>query len=165
MGGGRAGEGAALRRARASDLAAVVALRLDFERITRDSGSLDCGARAGEIAALLGPDLAEGRLLCWIAEAGGGPVAQAALRLLPRGEGELMNVFTRPEFRGRGLGSALVALAVSEAASLGLSRLSLQPTDSSRRIYERAGFVARGERMVMDLAGEAAARPGAATDS
>ena len=150
MGERRVPARAALRRARASDLASVVALRLEFERITRDSGSLDWAARAAELASLLGPDLAEGRLLCWIAEAGGRAVAQAALRLLGRGEGEILNVFTQAEFRGRGIGSALVALAVSEAASLGLSRLRLQPTEESRGIYERAGFEARGLSMVLD---------------
>ncbi len=142
---------AAVRRAAASDLEAIVALRMAFERATRDSGSLDEAERRAEIASLLGPDLMAGRLLCWMAEEGGRAVAQAALRILGRGEGELLNVYTEPDCRGRGLGSSLVAAAVGEARSLGLSRLSLQPTEDSRRIYERAGFREAERGMVMDL--------------
>jgi GNAT superfamily N-acetyltransferase len=143
-----------LRRASAADLASVVGLRIDFERITRDSGSLDEGARRSELESLLGPDIASGRLLAWLAEEGGRAVGQAALRLRPGAgapEGELLNVYTVPGRRGRGIGGALVALAVAEARRLGLSRLRLRPTEDSRRIYEREGFRAEGRDMVLGL--------------
>jgi GNAT superfamily N-acetyltransferase len=147
----------AIRRAVASDLEAIVGLRLDFERITRDSGSLDETSRRAELSSLLGADLAAGSLVCWLAEDGGRAVAQAALRVkrragaASRGLGELHNVYTDPAYRGRGLGSALVAEAMAEASALGLGRLRLRPTDDSRRIYERAGFRAEGNDMVLDL--------------
>jgi ribosomal protein S18 acetylase RimI-like enzyme len=147
----------AIRRAIASDLETIVDLRMAFERITRDSGSLDEASRRAELASLLGTDLAEGRLVCWLAEDGGHAVAQAALRVKRRavaaagGLGELLNVYTDPAYRGRGIGSALVAEAMAEASALGLGRLRLRPTDDSRRIYERAGFRAEGGDMVLDL--------------
>src|SRR5208337_2843500 len=140
----------AIRRAVASDLEAIVGLRLAFERITRDSGSLDEVSRRAELASLLGADMAEGNLVCWLAEDGGRAVAQAALRVRRRagaaagGLGELLNVYTDPSYRGRGIGSALVAEAVAEASAIGLGRVRLRPTDDSRRIYERAGFRAEG---------------------
>jgi ribosomal protein S18 acetylase RimI-like enzyme len=143
--------GLPVRRAGAADIDAIVALRIDFERITRDSGSMDEGARRAELAGLLGPDLASGRLLCWLAADGDRPVAQAALRLLPGGTGELMNVYVAPAFRRRGLGAALVASAIAEAAERGLARVTLEPTEDSRALYERAGFVAAGRRMTLDL--------------
>lgn len=152
-------------------------MRIEFERITRDSGSADEVARRSELAALLGPDLASGALIAWIAEAEGLAAGQSALRLTryraengsrefafgeqrlapgPAGraaalEGELMNVYVRPEFRRRGVGAALVAAAIDEARALGLRRITLQGTEDSRRIYERAGFEGRGGRMVLDL--------------
>ncbi len=144
---------AVIRRAIASDLETIVDLRMAFERITRDSGSMDAASRRAEIASLLVKDLAKGRLVCWIAEEEGHPVAQAALRIRRRGgsAGEILNVYTDPVFRGRGIGSALVAAAIAEASAMGLGRLRLRPTDDSRRIYERAGFRAEGNDMVLDL--------------
>ncbi len=150
------------RRATADDLDAVVGLRLAFEAIQRDSGSLDLEARRAELASLLGPDLASGRLRCWLALEGGRPAGQAALRLgTGRGarEGEILNVYVEPGLRGRGIGSGLVALAIAEARGLGLARLRLQPTPDSRRIYERAGFRGGGRAMTLDLAAGAGKEP------
>jgi GNAT superfamily N-acetyltransferase len=147
----------AIRRAVASDLEAIIGLRLAFERITRDSGSLDEVSRRAELASLLGADMAEGSLVCWLAEDGGRAVAQAALRVRRRagavagGLGELLNVYTDPAYRGRGIGSALVAEAMAAASAIGLGRVRLRPTEDSRRIYERAGFRAEGSDMVIDL--------------
>jgi predicted GNAT family acetyltransferase len=144
-------EPVALRRAGPADLGAIIGLRMDFERITRDSGSLDEASRRAELAALLGPDMASGRLFCWLAEDGDRAVAQAALRLLSRGEGEILNVYTATAYRRRGIGGGLVALALGQARTLGLSRIRLQPTDDSRRIYARAGFRSAGRAMILDL--------------
>jgi GNAT superfamily N-acetyltransferase len=136
------------RRAGEGDLEAIVAMRIEFERASRDSGSLDEQARRSELLSLFGRDLSSGTLLAWLAEEGGRPVAQAALRL--RGDsGELLNVYTAPDFRRRGLGSALVDMALAEADKLGLRRVTLQPTEDSRRIYERRGF--RGGSRSMSL--------------
>ena len=146
---------ATLRRAVVSDLASIIDLRIDFERITRDSGSLDVAHRRVEIEALLGPDLSTGKLLCWLAETGGRVVAQAALCLSDHartgGSGEILNVYTDPGHRGGGIGAALVGEAIAEARSLGLISIRLQPTMDSRRIYERAGFRRSGGGMVLDL--------------
>jgi ribosomal protein S18 acetylase RimI-like enzyme len=150
-------EAPVFRRAEAADLDAIVGLRLALERQTRDSGSMDESWRRAEVEALLAPDLASGVLLCWLAEAGGRAVAQAALRTRrpsgagPAGEGELLNVYTEPAYRGRGIASSLVGLAIAEARALGLGRLRLQATEDSRRIYARAGFRRAGRAMVLRL--------------
>ncbi len=158
----------AIRRAGPGDLGAIVEMRIEFERITRDSGSADEAERAAELAELLGPDLESGALVAWIAEEEGRAVGQAALRLAAAGAGgpsragvpeggeaareaELMNVYVRPAFRRRGLGASLVAAALAEARELGLCRITLQPTEDSRRIYERSGFRPERGRMALDL--------------
>jgi ribosomal protein S18 acetylase RimI-like enzyme len=138
----------AYRAATIVDLDAIVRLRIEFERITRDSGSLDEAARSEELGGLFGPDLESGTLRAYLAEAGAlavaglplGAVAQSALRLLGDGEGEILNVYTIPAYRRRGIGSELVDLAIAEAVSLRLRRLTLQCTEDSRRIYESRGF-------------------------
>jgi GNAT superfamily N-acetyltransferase len=139
-----------IRRAGPSDLDAIVELRLEFERITRDSGSMDEAGRRSELRSLLGPDLASGVLAAWIAEEGGRSVGQAGLLIRGRAA-ELLNVYVAPAFRGRGLGTALVEAAIAEARSRGLAAMRLQPTDEGRPIYERAGFVDSGRDMLLRL--------------
>lgn len=149
-------EAAVIRRATESDIGGIVGLRLAFESITRDSGALAAGtpgetARRAELVALLGRDMRRGKLLCWLAEEGGCAVAQAALRLRVGRDGEILNVYTEPAYRGRGIGTALVATAVAEARALGVRRLSLQPTEDSRGLYKRAGFRAEGRGMKLEV--------------
>jgi ribosomal protein S18 acetylase RimI-like enzyme len=50
-----------------------------------------------------------------------------------------------PSFQGRGLGTALVQLAQSEAAATGRPlSLHVQPDNPARRLYERLGFALDG---------------------
>jgi ribosomal protein S18 acetylase RimI-like enzyme len=55
----------------------------------------------------------------------------------------------RPQFRGQGLGTALLGLADDTARSLGLGALSVIVSDANtgaRRLYERCGYVERATR-------------------
>ncbi len=57
---------------------------------------------------------------------------------------ELLGMWTAPEFRGRGVGRALVEWAVAAAREQGRHRVGLwyaDGNDSARRLYERCGFV------------------------
>ena len=57
---------------------------------------------------------------------------------------ELLGMWTAPEFRGRGVGRALVEWAVATAREQGRRRVGLwyaDGNDSARRLYERCGFV------------------------
>ncbi|MDP3177847.1 MAG: GNAT family N-acetyltransferase, partial [Spirochaetaceae bacterium] len=149
------------RRASALDLDAIVDLRIEFERITRDSPSADWADRRAELGRLLGRDLRSGSLAVWLAESGESAVAQAALRMRGRSEGELLNVYTRGRFRGRGVATALVELALAQARAVGLARVRLQPTEDSHRIYLKAGFADDDREMVLELRRrESTANPG-----
>lgn len=52
----------------------------------------------------------------------------------------LGNMYVKPEFRRRGIASALLDRAVSEAKSLGCERILLHSSEEGRRIYEKCGF-------------------------
>lgn len=52
----------------------------------------------------------------------------------------LANVVTRPEFRGRGYGTALVEAVVAWAREIDVDRVDLSATPEGYRLYERAGF-------------------------
>ncbi|MGH8704994.1 MAG: GNAT family N-acetyltransferase [Burkholderiales bacterium] len=63
--------------------------------------------------------------------------------------GQLEDLVVRPECRGRGIGSRLLAYAVEQASDDGLLRLTLLTDgDNARaqRLYERAGFRPSGMR-------------------
>ena len=55
----------------------------------------------------------------------------------------LVEISLLPEWRGKGIGAALLAMLQSEAASGGFEgvRLSVDPANPARRLYARMGFV------------------------
>jgi ribosomal-protein-alanine N-acetyltransferase len=87
-----------------------------------------------------------------VAERGGAVAGFAALRLLlvpEGGEAELESILVAPQWRGRGIGGALLAAALLEAKRLGAVRLDLEVRASSLQalsLYERAGFREIGRR-------------------
>jgi GNAT superfamily N-acetyltransferase len=68
-----------------------------------------------------------------------------------RAEALILNMFTLPEYRRRGLASELLGRCIAEARARGLRRLMLQPTDDGRALYERFGFRPSGGDMSLDL--------------
>jgi GNAT superfamily N-acetyltransferase len=85
---------------------------------------------------------------------------------------ELLGMWTAPEFRGCGVGRALVDWVITGARERGRRRVGLwyaDGNDSARRLYERCGFVETDDfpeapyanadhRMVLLLPGEAEPR-------
>ena len=65
------------------------------------------------------------------------------------GEAEVLTLAVRPEAQGQGLGSALMARFLAEAAARGAARAFLEvaaDNDVARRLYARHGFVEAGLR-------------------
>lgn len=59
------------------------------------------------------------------------------------------NIAVRPELRGQGIGSALLARVLEEAVQTGARRATLEvrrSNDAARRLYERFGFRIAGVR-------------------
>lgn len=77
--------------------------------------------------------------------AGAAPVGyMLGARSARPGEGWILSAATRPEWRGRGIGRALLErlLAKMDAAGLTEIRLTVHPANAiACRLYERAGFV------------------------
>jgi ribosomal protein S18 acetylase RimI-like enzyme len=85
----------------------------------------------------------------WIAELDGVPVASAGLLWFshppgttnPGGlEAYILNVYTRPEARRRGLARALMERAVDAARAAGVRRVWLRASVEGRPLYEAMGF-------------------------
>lgn len=66
----------------------------------------------------------------------GGPALGSSSPLRAR----LVNVFTEPEYRRRGLSGALCTQVLNDARERGVQLISVACTADSRAIYERLGF-------------------------
>jgi len=62
-----------------------------------------------------------------------------------------MNVYTRENFRRRGIGEQMVKFLIDEAKERGVTEISLDATDEGRFLYEKLGFKDNGEGMTFIL--------------
>lgn len=102
--------------------------------------------------------LANGEFIAFLAEAEGEIVATSGLVLWERPptsgsrgiDGYIMNMYTVPEWRGRGIASALLEHLVRCAQEAGAGRVFLRAVSrKGRRIYQRLGFA--GSDTYMEL--------------
>jgi GNAT superfamily N-acetyltransferase len=86
---------------------------------------------------------------CWIAEHEGEPAGDAWAQLIekipnPVSEAEhyvyLTNIYVREQYRGRGIGSDLLAVALAWGRANNAQSAVLWPTQRSRSLYSRQGF-------------------------
>jgi GNAT superfamily N-acetyltransferase len=158
-----------VREATAADAGVVAAHRV---AMFRDMGQVagPAAADALESAArrYLSRALAEGEYRGWLAAAADGTVVAGAGVLLrrtipsPRGLGEgalgaeqalLLNVYTLPAWRRRGIAERLVRAALAWAAARGVSAVVLHASAAARPLYERLGFAATNEMIFRPDAG------------
>ena len=153
-----------IRLATAHDAAALAALRGALFRKLGEAPLAEAAAAFEErAAATFVAGIGRGHCFAWLAETEAGhPVGSVALLLYPRlptpdspsdREGYLLNVYTVPEWRSRGVASALVAAAVAKGRELGMARIRLHATAEGRPLYAAAGFVPRDDEMELRLTG------------
>lgn len=65
----------------------------------------------------------------------------------------LMNVYTRADYRRRGISKKMVEILIDESKGNGVTEISLDATEMGRPLYESLGFKASDSCMVMDLVG------------
>lgn len=124
----------------------------------REAMFTDMGTEYTEVVAQFAPwverHLSAGTYLGWIAETDGQPVAGAGLLMLdwpphftdPQPlRSYLLNVYTHPQHRGRGLARQLTELAMAETRRRGIKIMSLHASEFGRPIYEKLGFVPTNE--------------------
>lgn len=59
----------------------------------------------------------------------------------------IMNMYTRPEYRRKGIGRQTLGLLVAAAREKGITAISLEATDMGRPLYEKFGFVCMEHEM------------------
>jgi GNAT superfamily N-acetyltransferase len=145
---------AVIRPATRADLAAVLEHRLGMLAAVFPNPSQEEQAvpGSGDIRESNRHWLEEhlGRDFCaWLAEADGEVVASAAILWFdhppspvnPGGrEAYILNVYTAPEARRRGMARTLMERLVEEARAAGVKRVWLRASDEGRPLYESMGF-------------------------
>jgi GNAT superfamily N-acetyltransferase len=134
-----------VRLADAADGPAVAALRAAWTQEWHGATSDD--GYAERFAAWWASEGA--RRLTWLAWTDAVPVGMVNLAVFermpspgrpPSRWGYLGNAYVRPEWRSRGVGTALLSELLAHARSEGFVRIVLRPSDRSVPFYRRAGF-------------------------
>lgn len=131
-----------IRVAGASDVGALAALRAIWSTGNRAEPGFE-----RQLADWLAGE--RDRRTTWLASVGDLPVGMASMleyRRMPhpgRSDsrwGYVSNMFVREEFRGRGIGSALLQELIGVACARRYARLVLSPSERATEFYRRAGF-------------------------
>ena len=134
-----------VRPATATDVDALVAMLVEVAgegRWIATEAPVDVEERHHTVAEAVQSDHA----IVLVAEAGGVPVGQLGLHLAPYGVADL-GMLVAAGWRGRGVGTALLAEAVERARKAGAHKLALQvwPHNAAAlALYERFGFRREG---------------------
>jgi ribosomal protein S18 acetylase RimI-like enzyme len=147
-----------VQRAGAQDLEDFLRLRI---ALFRDAGqarpSFDWSELEPRTRAIYLSGIESGTLLVWMARSdAGAPIGSIAMYLLARlptptcpsgEEGYVVNVYTVPEWRRRGVGTELMQAVLAESRARKLDRLRLHSTAEGRKLYENCGFRVHPDHM------------------
>ena len=148
-------DGFTLRRASTADLDILVEHRC---AMFRDMGYKDEGAMAS-MAGKFGPWLLEhmnaGDYLAWLVSAGDASIAAGTglwlmdwpPHMIGQGtrRGNILNVYTHPDFRRRGLARELMTTVLAWCHENGVDTVILHASPSGRALYEGLGFTPTNE--------------------
>ncbi|NLS95423.1 MAG: GNAT family N-acetyltransferase [Planctomycetaceae bacterium] len=146
-----------IRPATINDIDSLVDFRVRFlEEIGYGGDGVAEAVRDYLLAAL-----PRGEFVAWLAEedsqivATGGLVFQQKAphaKNLSGREGFVLNMYTLPAWRGRGIATALMRTIVRHVGSQGIPCIRLHTSKDGVGIYTRLGFRADSEEMVLHLA-------------
>jgi GNAT superfamily N-acetyltransferase len=148
-----------VRRATAADVSALAALRHEF-RSQRKTPVESADEFIPRCVDWMHPRVAdETHWRVWVLVQGSIVVGNIWLEIIeklpnPNVERELhgyiTNFFVRPEYRNTGSGSRLLEAVLGECKRLDIDSVFLWPSERSRPLYERHGFVTPSTMLVLE---------------
>lgn len=151
-----------IRRAELRDVDVLVRMRVELLHVAAALGAptdltdAEWQEVADAVRVYFLDALPTGRHYGVVAEAEGKVVACGGIVFMERPpyqgnltgrEAYLMNMYTLPEWRGKGAGVAIVAALLKHARETGAGRVSLDAEEKARHMYEKAGFHGNVEAM------------------
>jgi ribosomal protein S18 acetylase RimI-like enzyme len=146
-----------LRQATLNDLEALVQLRLE---LLREVGNLkddtDTAALAKAIQQYLGEKMPRGEFLAWVAQVDRQIVATSGAIVFQRPpidgnlsgwETYVMNIYTLPQWRRKGIATALLEEIIRFVQATNARRIWLHASEDGKHLYEKFGFVSTATEM------------------
>ena len=146
-----------VRRATVDDVAKLAELRRTFTLEDPTGGEALRSDYEDSFARIVTNGVESGRWVVWVAEVDGAIVSHVfvgTIEKIPRpiveheAIGYVTNVYTRPEYRGRGIGGRVLDAVTAWALESNIELLLVWPSEASFAHYERHGFADRGEPLV-----------------
>jgi GNAT superfamily N-acetyltransferase len=147
------------RRANIGDVEALAVLRREFLLEAADAGPDDASILP-RLRKWFQEKLSNGDFSAILAVWGDEVIASSGLVvhehppgiMIPNGrEAYIMNMYTRPEWRGKGIATIVFRKLLEIAREKDCTRVALHALPLGRPIYEKEGFVAGDKEMRLDL--------------
>lgn len=145
-----------VRKSSKKDMDAVASLRI---KLLKEVGNIDENCEIPSLKQAI-KNYMNQRLnhdfMCWVAEKESKIVGISGFLIVPKPpegcnlsglEGYVMNMYTLPEHRGKGVATMLLNTIINYAKSRKIKVIRLNATDSGRPLYERIGFKSPGSEM------------------
>jgi GNAT superfamily N-acetyltransferase len=139
-----------IRRGTSADLPAIIRHRLGMFSEMGIGDPSEYQAYASEFTRFAEQTLASGELHSWLAETGAGEiVAGGAVMVVPwpanpkdrkQQRAFLLNVFTEPAFRRRGIARSVVQTIIDWCRDQGFGSVFLHASETGRSLYLAMGF-------------------------
>jgi GNAT superfamily N-acetyltransferase len=149
----------AYRLASIDDVETLITLRIEFLAEVINTGLAD-PIWLDAVRQFLKTTLASGKLVVYLAESNGAAVGVGWLiyhqtvpspASLTGRDAYVMDIYTRPQFRRRGIARAILQRLLDRARQTDCRRVTLHSVDDARSVYSGLGFVPNDSEMRLDL--------------
>lgn len=147
-----------IRRGSVADADAIARHRAEMFREIAGFDEAGTAQMRDATARWLRDAMPRGEYLAWLVEADGAVVAGAGLHvrpilprlgpdgtMLPEVYGHVVNVWTEPPWRRRGIADALMRRLIADTAEFHARGITLHASDAGRPLYEKLGFTDNNE--------------------
>lgn len=143
------------RKATHEDIESLVRLRLDY--MAEDRGELDSDTTEAIVRQLRDYFARQlnNNFIAFLAEDNGQAVSTVFMAVAEKPANPsfisgktatILNVFTYPGYRRKGIATRLLTMMIDEAKAMYISYLELSATDAGKPVYEKLGFVRKQSR-------------------
>ncbi|MCL1882171.1 MAG: GNAT family N-acetyltransferase [Defluviitaleaceae bacterium] len=138
-----------LRKATLNDINLLIEIRIDFLKDGRTLSQNDERLIRAQLKTYFLKHIPDNTFVGIIAESDGQHMGAAYLAISERPAnpsfisgvtGTILNVYTYPEYRKKGLATKVIREIIEEAKQLGVSNLDLKATPDGKHVYEKFGF-------------------------
>jgi len=149
-----------VRRAGVNDIEEIVRLRVAFLREVQPDVSVSDDVIYQQTRQYITDKLPTDEYPVWLAEEGNKIVGISSLVFYHRPPtllngsslyAHILNVYTLPEYRRQGIATALLKEIIEYVKSTPANRISLNASEEGRPVYERLGFQASDDEMILKL--------------